>query len=128
MGATDFLDITETKLKRIAWLSGRDEHKQFNRLMHYFNEASLRACFRLLKGKKAVGTDSVTKEVYGENRDSHLKDRVERMKRMAYRPEAVRETRIAKAGKPGATRALGISNFEDKGVQKRMQQVLESIV
>ena len=60
MGTTDSYGITETKLKRIAWLSGRDEHKQFTSLMHHFNEASLKDCFHRLDGKKAVGTDGVT--------------------------------------------------------------------
>lgn len=46
---------------------------------------------------------------------------------MGYRPQPVREVRIPKEGKPGATRPPGISNFEDKVVQKRMQEVLESI-
>jgi len=127
MGSTESHGITETKLKRIAWLSGGDTHTQFNSLMHHFNEDSLKDCFRQLNGKKAVGTEGVTKEDYGENLDPNLKDLVERMKRMAYRPEAVRETRIAKAGKRGATRSLGISNFEDKLVQKMMARVLERL-
>ena len=46
---------------------------------------------------------------------------------MAYRPGPVREVLIPKEGKPGATRPLGISNLEDKIVQKMMQKVLESI-
>lgn len=46
---------------------------------------------------------------------------------MAYRPGPVREVLIPKEGKPGATRPLGISNFEDKIVQKMTQKVLESI-
>jgi len=46
---------------------------------------------------------------------------------MAYQPQAVRQVLIPKEGKPGATRPLGISNFEDKLVQKRMQEILESI-
>ena len=46
---------------------------------------------------------------------------------MAYIPGAVRQVLIPKEGKPGATRPLGISNFEDKIVQKMMQKVLESI-
>ena len=46
---------------------------------------------------------------------------------MAYRPGPVRQVLIPKEGKPGATRPLGISNFEDKLVQKRMQEILESI-
>ena len=49
------------------------------------------------------------------------------MKRMAYRPGPVRQVLIPKEGKPGATRPLGICNFADKLVQKRMQEILESI-
>jgi group II intron reverse transcriptase/maturase len=49
------------------------------------------------------------------------------MKRMAYRPSPVRRVLIPKEGKPNATRPLGISNFEDKIVQKMMQRILESI-
>ena len=49
------------------------------------------------------------------------------MKNMAYRPGPVREVLIPKEGKPGATRPLGISGFEDKIVQKMMQKILESI-
>jgi len=49
------------------------------------------------------------------------------MKRMAYRPQAVRQVLIPKEGKAGATRPLGISNFEDKLIQSRMQAILESI-
>jgi len=50
------------------------------------------------------------------------------MKAMAYRPGPVKEVLIPKeGGKPGATRPLGISGFEDKIVQKMTQQILESI-
>ena len=46
---------------------------------------------------------------------------------MGYRPSPVREVLIPKEGKPGATRPLGISNFEDKIFQRIMQKTLESI-
>src|SRR5476649_303275 len=49
------------------------------------------------------------------------------MKRMAYKPGAVRQAKIPKEVNHGETRALVISNFEDKIVQKMMQRVLESI-
>ena len=49
------------------------------------------------------------------------------MKRMAYRPGPVRQAMIPKEAKPGAVRPLGISNFEDKIVQKMTQKVLDSI-
>jgi hypothetical protein len=65
---------TDTKLKRIAWLSAHDPKKKFDQLMHHFNEGSLSACFHELDGKKAVGIDGIEKSRYGENLDDNLKD------------------------------------------------------
>ena len=127
MGAADFQSTTTTQLKRVAWLSSRDQARQFDNLMHHFNEASLEDCFRRLDGRKAVGIDGVTKEQYAERLDENLKQLIRRMRSMAYRPGPVREVRIPKEGQPGATRGLGISNIEDKIVQKMMQQILQSI-
>lgn len=127
MGTPETSLETDTKLKRIAWLTARDPHKRFECLMHHFNEASLAACFHELDGTKAVGIDGIDKAQYGASLETNLKDLVARMKRMAYRPAPVRQVRIPKEGKPGATRPLGISTLEDKIVQKMMQKVLESI-
>ena len=118
---------TNTKLKRIAWLSAQEPEKVFDQLMHLVNEGSLAACFHELDGKKAVGIDGIDKAHYGENLADNLKDLVARMKRMAYKPAPVRQVLIPKEGKPGATRPLGIGNFEDKLVQKMIQKILESI-
>ena len=46
---------------------------------------------------------------------------------MAYRPAPVKLVLIPKEGKLNATRPLGISHFEDKLIQKKMQEILESI-
>ena len=54
-------------------------------------------------------------------------DTCEVHQRMAYRPAPARQVLIPKEGKPDATRPLGISNLEDKIVQKMMHKVLESI-
>ena len=113
---------TSTKLKRIAWLSAHEPEKEFDQLMHHFNEGSLAVCFHELDGKKAVGIDGINKAQYGENLDHNLKDLVARMKRMAYKPAPVRQVLIPKEGKPGATRPLAIGNFEDKLVQKMIRR------
>jgi len=118
---------TNTKLNRITWLSKQDPKKEFGCLMHHFNNESLLECFHELDKNKAVGTDGVTKMAYGANLDSNIDELVTKMKNMAYRPGPVREVLIPKEGKPGATRPLGISNLEDKIVQKMTQKVLESI-
>ena len=127
LGSTETCLDTDTKLKRIAWLSANDPHKRFDSLMHHFNEASLAACFHELDGSKAVGIDEVTKAQYGEHLDANLRDLVARMKRMAYRPQPIRQALIPKEGPAGVTRPLGISVLEDKIVQKMMQKVLENI-
>ncbi|HEY4672957.1 MAG TPA: group II intron reverse transcriptase/maturase [Thermodesulfobacteriota bacterium] len=118
---------TNTKLNRIAWLSKQDPGKKFECLMHLFNPESLIECFHELDKNKAVGVDGITKMEYGANLQSNIEQLITKMKNMAYRPGPVREVLIPKEGKPGATRPLGISNLEDKIVQKMTQKVLESI-
>jgi len=49
------------------------------------------------------------------------------MRRMAYRPGAVREVLIPKPGQAGRMRTFGISNLEDKIVQGMMHKVLAAI-
>lgn len=119
---------TDTKLRRIAMLSGKDSKKKYTCLMHHFNFESLSGCFHQLDGKKAVGIDGITKDAYGVNLQKNIDDLINRMKRMAYIPSPVKEVLIPKeGGKPGAKRPLGISVLEDKIVQKMMQKVLEAI-
>src|ERR1700691_354720 len=118
---------TTTKLNRIAWLSKQDSSKEFECLMHLYNQESLIECFNELDKDKAVGIDGVTKMTYGANLHGNIEQLMIQMKNMAYRPGPVREVLIPKEGKPGATRPLGISNLEDKIVQKMTQKVLESI-
>jgi hypothetical protein len=50
---------TNTKLKRIAWLSAQAPEMVFDQLMHLVNEGSLAACFHELDGRKAVGIDGI---------------------------------------------------------------------
>ena len=95
--------------------------------MHHFNEESLKTCYYQLDGNKAVGIDGVDKKSYGEDLDGNLKKLITNMRQMSYRPAAVRQVSIPKEGKSGASRNLGISNFEDKLVQKMMKRILESI-
>ena len=127
MGTTEPSNKTDTVLKRIAWLSANDAEKQFDCLMHLFNEDSLAACFHALDGKKALGVDGVTKADYGAELEDNLRQLTERTKRMGYRPGPVRRVLIPKDGRSGATRPLGISNVEDQLVQAMMHRVLEAI-
>ncbi len=119
--------VTTTKLNRITWLSKQDPNKEFECLMHLFNKESLLECFHSLDGNKAVGISGMTKSDYSENLDRNIDNLIDDMKKMAYRPRPVRKVLIPKEGSPGAKRPLGISEFEDKIIQKMMQKTLESI-
>ena len=127
MAFTEDAITTETKLKRIAALSAANPDMVFTHVIHHINEESLRTCFHELDGKKAIGIDGVDKANYGEKLDENLRELMSRMQRMAYIPGVVRQVLIPKDGKSGATRPLGISNLEDKLVQRMMHKVLESI-
>ena len=127
MRTSESCNITDTKLERIAWLSSKDSTKEFDCLMHLFNEESLQRCYHQLNGNKAVGLDGVDKESYGKNLDNNLKELILSMKQMSYKPGNIRQVLISKEDKSNVKRSLGISNFEDKLVQKMMQRILESI-
>lgn len=127
MDPTEIKYDTNTKLERIAWLSKQNSAKEFASLMHLYNEESLTRCFQELDGRKALGSDKVSKEMYARNLEANIQGLLERMRKMAYRPKPVREVLIPKEGKPGATRPLGISNFEDKIIQSMTKKILESI-
>jgi group II intron reverse transcriptase/maturase len=116
-----------TQLARISEVSTANPDQVFEQLMHHFDMGALWHWYERLNGKAARGIDGVTKAIYGHDLLANLEDLHNRLKQLAYRPGPVREQLIPKEGKPGATRPLGISNFEDKIVQKGIQQVLEAI-
>ena len=127
MITTDYQVTTETKLKRIAWLSSQDKSKSFNNLMHLFNEDALAVCYHELDAKKAIGVDGVDKVKYGSRLIWNIRKLVGKLKNMAYIPGDILEVKIPKEGSLGKFRTLGISNFEDKICQKMIQKTLESI-
>ena len=116
----------ETKLLRIANKARRDPRFRFTSLYHLMNRELLRGCFERLRGDAAAGIDRVTKAEYAENLEVNLTDLVDRLHRMAYRPQPVRRRYIPK---PGSTkqRPLGIPTLEDKLVQAGLVRILEQI-
>ena len=124
MSTTETQPMANTPLERIAWLSTQNADQTFTSLMHHVNVEFLRCCFEQLDGRKAVGTDGITKGKFGENLDANLRELVASMKSMGYRPGPVRQVLIPKEGKPGATRPLGISNLKDKLIQNQPEQFI----
>ena len=87
-------------------------------------EALARAYHRLRKNA-AVGVDGVTKEQYGKDLEANLRDLHERLRTKRYRHQPIRRVHLPKEG--GATRPIGVSATEDKGVQGALREVLEAV-
>jgi retron-type reverse transcriptase len=116
----------ETKLHRIAEKARKEPGFKFTSLYHLMNRDLLRGCFRRLRKDAAAGIDKMTKDTYAEDLEANVSDLIDRLHRMAYKPQPVRRKYIPK---PGSTkqRPLGIPCFEDKLVQAGLVRILESV-
>ena len=114
-----------TKLDFITQRAAKEPKERFNSLMHHINKGTLEANFYKLGRNRAVGVDSVSWQEYNKDLDTNLEDLLGRMKRMGYRPQAVRRVYIPKD--KGKTRPLGLPTIEDKIAQKTMVEIMEAI-
>ena len=119
-------ESVETKLCRIAEKARKEPGSKFTILYHLMNEELLRGCFKRLRKDALAGIDKMTNEMYAENLETNLSKLIDRLHRMAYKPQPVRRKYIPK---PGSTkqRPLGIPCFEDKLVQAGLARIMESI-
>ena len=115
-----------TKLHRIAEKARKEPGFKFTSLYHLMNEELLRGCFQRLRKDAAAGIDKMTKDKYAENLEANLSNLVERLHRMAYKPQPVRRKYIPKPGS-AKQRPLGIPCFEDKLVQAGLVRILEAV-
>lgn len=118
-------ETLETKLTRIAELAKQRPRIKLQTLIHAIDEESLRAAHNALSADKAVGVDAVTKEEYDEKLQENITDLLSRMKRQAYEPQPVKRVYIPKPDKK--KRPLGIPAYEDKLVQKALNEILTVI-
>ena len=102
------------------------QYKRVDTVMYALNKEKLKQSAMKIAGNKAVGIDNTTKKEYVENLDKNLEELIARMKRMGYKPKAVRRVYIPKPGSD-KKRPLGIPAYEDKIVQDVMTQILNAI-
>lgn len=116
-----------TNLKWIGEKARTSPGVVFTSLYHHVTDVdNLRNSYKALDGHKAPGADGMTKAEYGENLEENLQKLSDKLKRMGYIPGPKRRTYVPKPGSD-KERPLGISDFEDKIVEKMVKRVLEPI-
>lgn len=102
------------------------KYKTVQGIMKYVNEGTLmKQHQKQIKGK-ACGIDGVTKDEYEKDLRRNVNNLIDRMRKMAYKPQVVRRTYIPKVGSDGL-RPLGIPSYEDKLVQGAMADILNTV-
>lgn len=104
--------------------TARQQDIVFNNLLSHINVETMREAYRALDGSKALGTDGVSKIVYGESLEANLQNLISRIHRGSYKPQPKREVMIPKAN--GKMRPIAISCFEDKLVEWVIGKILTS--
>jgi len=116
----------KTKLDRIAEIAKGRPKEKFTSLAHLLDAEMLLQCHKEISGKKAIGTDGVTKAEYEQQLESNIEVLVDKLKRNAYRPLPARRVNIPKPG-TDKMRPLGVLAYEDKIVQRGMAKILNAI-
>lgn len=115
------------ELTRIGQVARKDGKAKFTSIYHFVTDVDhLRASYEEIETGKAPGVDGVTKEEYGEQLEGNLQELTNRLRRLGYKPKAVKRVYIPKPGSK-KKRPLGIPSFEDKLVQMALTRVLEQI-
>lgn len=122
--ASTSLDMS-TELRKVAERAKREPAGRFHSLAHLIDVELLAGAFARLRNDAAVGVDGITKEHYGQELESKLKDLHERLRTKRYRHQPIQRVHIPK--EKGRTRPIGISTIEDKVVQNALRGVLEVI-
>ena len=114
-----------TALDRVRHVARKDRQARFTALLHHVDVERLRAAYRALNPRAAVGVDDVTWRDYGQDLEGNLQDLCRRVHRGSYRAKPSRRAYIAKAD--GRLRPLGIAALEDKIVQRAVVEVLNAV-
>ena len=122
---TEVETIMRTKLARISELSKERPDMVFTSIGHLIDADLLTECHKDMDGKKAVGIDGVTKDMYDVNLKDNIDNLVNRLKTKSYRPKPAKRIEIPKD--KGKTRPLSIYCYEDKLVQEAVRRLLEAV-
>ncbi len=120
--------ISDRPRRLSDWLNPTGERKVHSLVDKVYKRKNLElAWYRVKRNKGAGGVDGVTLAEFEEHLDVHLDRLHEELKADTYRPMAVRQKLIPKAGQPGKFRPLGIPAIYDRVCQQALQNRLEPI-
>ena len=103
----------------------KDPKFVFHSLAHLIDQEALVRAYHRLRKDAAVGADGITKEQYGKELRSNIRDLHERLRTKRWRHQPIRRVYITKEN--GKSRPLGISSTEDKIVQDALREILDAI-
>jgi retron-type reverse transcriptase len=112
-------------LVKVVERAQREPAGRFHALAQLIARPALERAYRRQRADAAVGLAGVTQEQYGQALEVNLGDLQARLKAQRYRHQPSRRVPIPKA--QGKTRPIGMSAFEDKGVQAAVREVLEAL-
>jgi group II intron reverse transcriptase/maturase len=113
-------------LKQFTQYARAKPNMEYNALMGLLiRQEGLLDSFQRLAGNKAPGVDGLKKVDYAIGLENRFRDLSSRIRRLGYTPQPVRRVYIPKSD--GGRRPLGVPAFEDRIVQDRLSQILQSI-
>jgi retron-type reverse transcriptase len=118
----------DVALGRVRQAAEQKKGVRFTALLHHIYAIdTLRAAFYELERDAAPGVDGETWEHYGEELEANLAELSDRLRRGAYRAQAVRRVYIPKRGDAKQQRPIGVTAVEDKIVQRATVMVLNAV-
>jgi RNA-directed DNA polymerase len=115
----------ETQFGWIAQKARENPAKVFTSLAHHLTEQHLLSSFRRLRKGASSGLDKISWYDYEQGLMERISDLHHWLRTQKYRAPDIRRVWIDKDG--GKKRALGISNIEDKIVQRAVTDILSPI-
>ena len=125
MKDTSRSEIISTQLRQIAEQAIDHPAGVFTTLIHRLDVNFLREAYHRLRQDGAPGLSGVTAKDYGKDLEANLSDLFKRLKEQRYVAPPIKRVWIDKDG--GKKRPIGLSEIEDKIVQKAVSMLMGAV-
>jgi group II intron reverse transcriptase/maturase len=125
MSDTERSTLISTQLRQIAEQAKAHPDRVFTTLIHRMDVDFLREACQRLRKDGAPGLSGVTAKDYSKNLEANLIDLHERLRGKRYVAPPIKRVWIDKEG--GKKRPIGLSEFEDKIVQKAVSMLMGAV-